>query len=130
MLKFDFVFRSMNGVMEFVDTQDMTVMSQTEHFMATDVEWDPTGRYVVSAVSWWGHKVGRRPFCLGTSCLLLHYYFYFLIYILHTASSYVLILSSHFSGSIKISHFLSCFCSFDRILEKGNFIKILYIVLS
>ena len=43
MLKFDFVFRSMNGVMEFVDTQDMTVMSQTEHFMATDVEWDPTG---------------------------------------------------------------------------------------
>jgi len=49
--------RSMNGVLEFVDTQDMTVMNQTEHFMATDVEWDPTGRYVVSAVSWWGHKV-------------------------------------------------------------------------
>ena len=47
----------MNGVLEFVDTQDMTVMSQTEHFMATDVEWDPTGRYVASAVSWWGHKV-------------------------------------------------------------------------
>ncbi|XP_076459430.1 eukaryotic translation initiation factor 3 subunit B-like [Babylonia areolata] len=49
--------RSMNGVLEFVDTQDMTVMAQTEHFMATDVEWDPTGRYVTSAVSWWGHKV-------------------------------------------------------------------------
>ncbi|GFO04236.1 eukaryotic translation initiation factor 3 subunit b [Plakobranchus ocellatus] len=49
--------RSMNGVLEFVDTQDMTIMNQTEHFMATDVEWDPTGRYVVSAVSWWGHKV-------------------------------------------------------------------------
>merc|ERR1711963_61702 len=49
--------RSLNGVLEFVDTQDMTVMTQTEHFMATDVEWDPTGRYVVSAVSWWGHKV-------------------------------------------------------------------------
>jgi len=49
--------RSMNGILEFVDTQDMTVMTQTEHFMATDVEWDPTGRYVVSAVSWWGHKV-------------------------------------------------------------------------
>ena len=47
----------MNGVLEFVDTQDMTVMAQTEHFMATDVEWDPTGRFVTSAVSWWGHKV-------------------------------------------------------------------------
>jgi len=44
-------------VLEFVDTQDMTVMAQTEHFMATNVEWDPTGRYVTSAVSWWGHKV-------------------------------------------------------------------------
>lgn len=49
--------RSMNGVLEFVDASDVTVMAQTEHFMATDVEWDPTGRYVVSAVSWWGHKV-------------------------------------------------------------------------
>ncbi|XP_067673505.1 eukaryotic translation initiation factor 3 subunit B-like [Haliotis asinina] len=49
--------RSMNGVLEFVDTSDMTVMTQTEHFMATDIEWDPTGRYVTSAVSWWGHKV-------------------------------------------------------------------------
>nr|XP_011432969.2 eukaryotic translation initiation factor 3 subunit B [Crassostrea gigas] len=49
--------RNMNGVLEFVDASDVTVMAQTEHFMATDVEWDSTGRYVVSAVSWWGHKV-------------------------------------------------------------------------
>ena len=48
---------SMSGILEFVDTSDMTVMAQTEHFMATDVEWDPTGRYVATAVSWWGHKV-------------------------------------------------------------------------
>ena len=48
---------SMNGVLEFVDTADMTVMMQAEHFMATDVEWDPTGRYVATSVSWWGHKV-------------------------------------------------------------------------
>jgi len=47
----------MNGVLEFVDTADMTVMMQAEHFMATDVEWDPTGRYVATSVSWWGHKV-------------------------------------------------------------------------
>ena len=47
----------MNGILEFVDTADMTIMMQAEHFMATDVEWDPTGRYVATAVSWWGHKV-------------------------------------------------------------------------
>ena len=49
--------RSMNGVFEFIDTSDFTSMSSGEHFMATDVEWDPTGRYVVTGVSWWGHKV-------------------------------------------------------------------------
>lgn len=32
-------------------------MNSVEHFMATDVEWDPTGRYVASSVSWWAHKV-------------------------------------------------------------------------
>ena len=48
---------SMSGVLEFWDTSDMTMMSSAEHLMATDVEWDPTGRYVVTAVSWWGHKV-------------------------------------------------------------------------
>ncbi|WAQ97470.1 EIF3B-like protein [Mya arenaria] len=49
--------RNLNGVFEFIDSADMTVMAQTEHFMATDVEWDPTGRYVMTGVSWWGHKV-------------------------------------------------------------------------
>lgn len=27
--------RSMSGVLEFVDTHDMTIMAQAEHFMAT-----------------------------------------------------------------------------------------------
>jgi len=49
--------RSMNGVLEFVDTSDFTAMGGGEHFMCTDVEWDPTGRYVMTGVSWWGHKV-------------------------------------------------------------------------
>ena len=35
----------------------MTVMATQEHFMASDVEWDPTGRYVTTAVSYWAHKV-------------------------------------------------------------------------
>ncbi|GIY27876.1 eukaryotic translation initiation factor 3 subunit B [Caerostris extrusa] len=49
--------RSMSGKLEFVDTSDFTIMTTTEHFMATDIEWDPTGRYVVSGISWWMHKV-------------------------------------------------------------------------
>merc|ERR1712087_651000 len=49
--------RSMNGVLEFVDTSDFTSMGTGEHFMCTDIEWDPTGRYVMTGVSWWGHKV-------------------------------------------------------------------------
>ncbi len=36
--------RSMNGCLEFVDTGDFTTMGTGEHFMCTDVEWDPTGR--------------------------------------------------------------------------------------
>ncbi|XP_058950716.2 eukaryotic translation initiation factor 3 subunit B-like [Pocillopora verrucosa] len=49
--------RNMNGVLEFYDTSDVVCMNQAEHFMATDVEWDPTGRYVATSVSWWAHKV-------------------------------------------------------------------------
>jgi len=49
--------RNMNGVLEFIDTADFTVMNTGEHFMCTDIEWDPTGRYVMTGVSWWGHKV-------------------------------------------------------------------------
>lgn len=49
--------RNMNGVLEFIDTADFTVMNSGDHFMCTDVEWDPTGRYLMTGVSWWGHKV-------------------------------------------------------------------------
>lgn len=50
--------RSMNHGLEWVDTSDnFSVTNTGEHFMATDVEWDPTGRYVATAVSWWAHKV-------------------------------------------------------------------------
>merc|ERR1712150_307385 len=49
--------RNMNGVLECIDTADFTSMNSGEHFMCTDVEWDATGRYFMTAVSWWGHKV-------------------------------------------------------------------------
>nr|CAB3241613.1 eukaryotic translation initiation factor 3 subunit B-like [Phallusia mammillata] len=43
--------------LEFIDTADMTVMNTGEHLMVSDVEWDPTGRYLLSIVSWWAHKI-------------------------------------------------------------------------
>ena len=55
---------SFNGVLEFYDTGDMTLMNSCEHFMASDVEWDPTGRYVTTSVSWWGHKVNIFSYSL------------------------------------------------------------------
>lgn len=45
-----------------MDTSDCTMMNIAEHYMASDVEWDPTGRYVVTSVSWWSHKV-MLPCC-------------------------------------------------------------------
>lgn len=34
-------------------------MASGEHYKATNVEWDPTGRFVVSSVSAWNHKVNN-----------------------------------------------------------------------
>ncbi|KTG47803.1 hypothetical protein cypCar_00018043 [Cyprinus carpio] len=48
---------SMNGAFAFVDTLDCTIMYIVEYYMASGVEWDPTGRYVFTSVSWWSHKV-------------------------------------------------------------------------
>ena len=46
--------KNLNGSLEFLDTgNDFTSMVTTEHFRCTDIEWDPTGRYVVTAVSAW-----------------------------------------------------------------------------
>ena len=40
----------------------MTIMSKQEHPDLSDIEWDPTGRYVTSYVNLWNAKVG----CLQT----------------------------------------------------------------
>lgn len=46
----------MQGILEFIDTKDMSTMNRAEHFMASDVEWDPSGRFVVSSVSYWRNQ--------------------------------------------------------------------------
>ena len=53
-----YIFR-MDGQLEFYDTSEMTLITTAEHTQATDLEWDPSGRYIVTSVSYWTQKV--RP---------------------------------------------------------------------
>ncbi|KAL6569251.1 Eukaryotic translation initiation factor 3 subunit B [Orobanche minor] len=43
--------KGFNGQLEFFNVDELETMAQEEHFMATDVEWDPTGRYVATVVT-------------------------------------------------------------------------------
>jgi len=41
----------LNGIMEFVDADTMTTITTQDHFMCTDIEWDSSGRYLLSATT-------------------------------------------------------------------------------
>lgn len=41
----------MNGQLEFYNVDESETMATGEHFMCTDIEWDPTGRYVATVVT-------------------------------------------------------------------------------
>lgn len=43
--------KAMNGQLEFFSADDGEVMNAAEHFMCTNIEWDPTGRYVATSVT-------------------------------------------------------------------------------
>ncbi|KAK1262156.1 Eukaryotic translation initiation factor 3 subunit B [Acorus gramineus] len=43
--------KGFNGQLEFYNVDELETMSTNEHFMATDIEWDPTGRYVATSVT-------------------------------------------------------------------------------
>jgi len=47
--------QNLNGVLEFFSVNDMETMGTEEHFMCTNVDWDPSGRFVASSVSFWKH---------------------------------------------------------------------------
>ncbi|KAI4319101.1 hypothetical protein MLD38_032743 [Melastoma candidum] len=42
--------KNFNGQLEFYNVDELETMATAEHFMATDIEWDPTGRYVATSV--------------------------------------------------------------------------------
>jgi translation initiation factor 3 subunit B len=43
--------KSLNGTLEWYEAATMDKVGGGEHFMITDIAWDPTGRFVVTAVS-------------------------------------------------------------------------------
>lgn len=46
------------GSFEFVDSNDFVTMNSGDHYRASDVEWDPTGRFVMTGVS--SYKVSLK----------------------------------------------------------------------
>jgi len=51
--------RNLNGVLEWWSCTDKELVQtgQDEHFMSTDIEWDPTGRYVATSVQALRHNM-------------------------------------------------------------------------
>jgi len=43
--------------MEFFNVNDMETMASEEHYNASHIEWDPTGRFIATSVSFWIHQV-------------------------------------------------------------------------
>lgn len=43
--------KTMNGQLEFFNADEMETLATAEHFMCTDIDWDPTGRYVATSVT-------------------------------------------------------------------------------
>ena len=48
---------STSAFLEFWTASDLQCLGVKEHFMATDLEWDPSGRFVCSWVSYWRHQM-------------------------------------------------------------------------
>ena len=47
------------GELEFWDTEELIQLGSGEHYMCTDAEWDPSGRYLTTSISSW--RVSTDP---------------------------------------------------------------------
>jgi translation initiation factor 3 subunit B len=45
--------RGLSADLQFWDAEELIMLGTGEHYMCTDIDWDPTGRYVLSSVSGW-----------------------------------------------------------------------------
>jgi len=48
--------RAMNGILEFYDAASLQSLHSDQHPSCTDIQWDPTGRYVSTFISFWRNK--------------------------------------------------------------------------
>jgi translation initiation factor 3 subunit B len=48
--------QNVQGEMEFWDCEELQLLGSAEHYQATEVEWDPSGRYVASSLSYWRYQ--------------------------------------------------------------------------
>jgi len=53
---------NMNGMLEWFDADNGETISQQEHFMCNEVEWDPSGRYLSTSVT---QPIGDQSFKYG-----------------------------------------------------------------
>lgn len=66
---FDIDFYDMDFEGEKIEAEkdlaaNLQLMKTVEHYGVTDIEWDPTGRYVVSSASVWTHSVSLHFFLI------------------------------------------------------------------
>lgn len=52
-----------HGALEFWDVNEVALLAAREHFQTTEVEWDPSGRYFTSLVSYWNYQ-SDNGFCM------------------------------------------------------------------
>lgn len=48
--------KNLGGDLEWYNVNELQTLGADEHFMHTEVEWDPTGRYVTTGVSHFSHQ--------------------------------------------------------------------------
>jgi len=49
--------RALSGVLEFFDVNNLETIANEEHPTCTNVEWDPSGQFVATHVSYWRHQL-------------------------------------------------------------------------
>ena len=55
--------RNLNGVLEFWNVHNLEMMASNEHYMSTDVQWDSSGRFVLTTASAWQHQI-ENGYCI------------------------------------------------------------------
>jgi len=53
-----------NGTLEFYNVDDLESMRTDSHVMATELQWDPSGRYLATSSTYWAHPQADNGFII------------------------------------------------------------------